>query len=95
VKKNLWLIVRYMGGTSSEPHSELPDFEKENSFELRGGESLKLGRVIFTVTELQSPSTHYVRNEDPLSTPPAEPFSGYFKEESDVVDENDQTVQNQ
>ena len=34
----LWLIVRYMGGTSTEPQSEQIDHEKENSFELRGGE---------------------------------------------------------
>lgn len=42
----LWLIVRYMKGCFKT------DLQKANRFTLRGGEKIKIGRIVFTVKEL-------------------------------------------
>ncbi len=42
----VWMIVRYMKNCSKD------DAQTANRFTLRGGERIKLGRVIFTVKEL-------------------------------------------
>ena len=47
----LWMIVRYMRGISSD---QKQINESENQFEIRGGEHIRLGRIIFTVTEINT-----------------------------------------
>jgi hypothetical protein len=42
----VWMIVRYMKSCNKD------DIQTANKFTLRGGERIKLGRVIFTVKEL-------------------------------------------
>lgn len=42
----VWMIVRYMKSCCKD------DIQTSNKFTLRGGERIKLGRVIFTVKEL-------------------------------------------
>ncbi len=50
----LWLIVRYMKACS------YGDNNATNRFTLRGGERIKVGRVIFTVKEIVNPTTRYI-----------------------------------
>lgn len=45
-QNRVWMIVRYMKNCSKD------DAKSANKFTLRGGERIKLGRVIFTVKEL-------------------------------------------
>jgi len=49
----LWLVIRYMKSCSSGSENTL------NKFTLRGGERIKVGRVIFTVKELVNPHSQY------------------------------------
>lgn len=49
----LWLIVRYMKSCATN------DLNATNKFTLKGGERIKVGRVIFTVKELVNAHTRY------------------------------------
>lgn len=57
----LWLIVRYMKSCSSD------DLQTVNKFTLRGGERIKIGRVIFTVKELVNSQVKYYAKDAPVA----------------------------